>query len=88
MGDKGDNVPGVSGVGPVRATKLLQEYGSVMDICDAIPLPGKYKYIEAVNANHDQLMTNIELMDLKTYCQEAIGRLNLIDIGNRMVQDA
>ena len=29
MGDKVDNVPGVEGVGPVKAAKLIQEYGSL-----------------------------------------------------------
>jgi DNA polymerase-1 len=29
VGDTVDNVPGVAGVGPVRAAKLLQEYGSL-----------------------------------------------------------
>jgi hypothetical protein len=56
-----------------------------MDICDQIPLPGKYKYIQAVNENRDQLLTNIELMDLKTYCEEAIGKQNIEDIFRQMV---
>jgi DNA polymerase-1 len=85
MGDKGDNIPGVPGVGPKRATSLLEQYGSIMDICDQIPLPGKYKYIQAVNENRDQLLTNIELMDLKTYCEEAIGKQNIEDIFRQMV---
>ncbi len=88
VGDKGDNVPGVPGVGPKRAAALLEQYGGVMDICDQIPLPGKYKYIQAVNENHDQLMTNIELMDLRTYCEEAIGKQNLEDMYRRMVHEA
>lgn len=88
VGDKGDNIPGVPGVGPKRATALLEQYGSVMDICDQVPLPGKYKYIQAVNENRDQLLTNIELMDLKTYCEEALGKQNLEDIYRRMVYEA
>jgi DNA polymerase-1 len=87
IGDKGDNVPGVPGVGPKRATSLLEQYGSVMDICDAIPLPGKYKYIQAVNEMKDQLITNIELMDLRTYCEEAIGKQNLEDMYRRLVYE-
>lgn len=87
VGDKGDNVPGVAGVGPKRATALLEQYGSIMDICDQIPIPGKYKYIEAVNASRDQLLTNIELMDLRTYCEEALGRQNVQEIFQRMVQE-
>ena len=75
-GDKGDNVPGVPGVGPKRAVQLMEQYGSVFDIYDACPLEGKYKYIQAVNENAEQLLTNVELMDLVTYSEEAIGKEN------------
>ena len=75
-GDKGDNVPGVPGVGPKRAVQLMEQYGSVFDIYDACPLEGKYKYIQAVNENAEQLLTNVELMDLITYSEEAIGKEN------------
>ena len=75
-GDKGDNVPGVPGVGPKRAVQLMEQYGSVFDIYDACPLEGKYKYIQAVNENAEQLLTNVELMDLNTYAEDAIGEDN------------
>ena len=75
-GDKGDNVPGVPGVGPKRAVQLMEQYGTVFDIYEACPLDGKYKYIQAVNENAEQLLTNVELMDLITYCEEAIGKEN------------
>ena len=75
-GDKGDNVPGVPGVGPKRAVQLMEQYGTVFDIYDACPLEGKYKYIQAVNENAEQLLTNVELMDLNTYSEDAIGEDN------------
>jgi 5'-3' exonuclease len=75
-GDKGDNVPGVPGVGPKRAVQLMEQYGTVFDIYDACPLEGKYKYIQAVNENAEQLLQNVELMDLVTYSAEAIGKEN------------
>ena len=75
-GDKGDNVPGVPGVGPKRAVQLMKQYGTVFDIYDACPLDGKYKYIQALNENAEQLLTNVELMDLITYSEEAIGKEN------------
>lgn len=81
-GDKGDNVPGVPGVGPKRAVQLMEQYGSVFDIYDACPLEGKYKYIQAVNENAEQLLTNVELMDLVTYSEEAIGEEN-----KKVIQD-
>lgn len=83
-GDKGDNVPGVPGVGPKRAVQLMEQYGTVFDIYDACPLEGKYKYIQAVNENAEQLLTNVELMDLVTYCEDAIGEENKEVIKNTL----
>jgi len=51
MGDKSDNIPGITGIGPKRAASILGEYESVFDIVDSIPLPGAYKYIEELNKN-------------------------------------
>ncbi len=84
-GDPGDNVPGVPGVGPKRAAALIEQYGSAMDIYDAIPLPGKQKFIQAVNDSKEQILINYELMDLVSFCQEAIGYNNVQDIGRRLV---
>ena len=84
-GDKGDNVPGINGIGPKRAEQLIRDYGDAMTIYDNIPLDGKYKYIQELNANGDVLLKNYELMDLITYCDEAIGTDNLSEIQERMV---
>ena len=73
MGDSGDNVPGVPGVGPKRAQQLVEEYGTTWDIINSIPLPGRYKYIQAINQSREQLETNYKLMDLQTYCKDALG---------------
>jgi 5'-3' exonuclease len=83
-GDKGDNVPGVPGVGPKRAVQLMEQYGNIFDIYDACPLEGKYKYIQAVNENAEQLLTNVELMDLLAYCDDAIGEHNRKIINNTL----
>jgi 5'-3' exonuclease len=72
MGDKGDNVPGVPGIGEKRAQSLIKEYGSAFDIHDSIPLPGKLKYIQALNESKELLLTNYMLMDLLTYCDDAL----------------
>ena len=85
VGDTGDNIPGVQGVGPKRAAALIEQYGSAMDIYDAIPLPGKQKFIQAVNESKDQIMINYELMDLVSFCQDALGHANVQDIGRRLV---
>lgn len=85
-GDKGDNIPGVPGVGPKRAADLIDQYGSIFDIHDACPIPGKSKYIAALNESKDQLLLNVELMDLIEFCEEAIGRQNCVEIESRLCQ--
>tara|TARA_E500000331_G_scaffold73156_1_gene68092 strand:- start:2047 stop:2883 length:837 start_codon:yes stop_codon:yes gene_type:complete len=85
-GDKGDNVPGIPGIGPKRALGLIKEYGDALNIYDACPIPGKYKYIESLNENYEQILQNYELMDLVTYCDDAIGADNISVI--RGIMDA
>lgn len=77
MGDSGDNVPGVPGIGPKRALGLVQEYGDTYDIIASLPISSKYKYISALNEfGADNLMLNYKLMDLVSYCEEALGEEN------------
>ena len=83
-GDKGDNVPGITGIGPKRALGLIREYGNAFNIYDAAPIPGKYKYIEALNENYEQIIQNYELMDLISYCDEAIGSSNITEIEEKL----
>jgi 5'-3' exonuclease len=88
IGDKGDNIPGINKVGPKTAAKILEEYGSVFDVADAIPIPGKYVYIKNLNEfGADNLLRNVELMDLLTYCEEALGSDNVRDIGMQIMMD-
>lgn len=79
-GDKGDNIQGFAGIGPKRAENLILEYDSAFDIFDALPIESKYKFMEDLNANPDRIILNYELMDLETYCDEAIGEENIQDI--------
>ena len=73
MGDRGDNVPGIEGVGIKRAETLVKEYGSAYDIYAMIPINSTYKYMKNLNAFKENILLNYELMDLCTYCEEAIG---------------
>jgi len=84
MGDSGDNIPGISGIGPKRAEFLIKQYGSALDIYDLLPINSKYKYIKELNENGEQLLLNYQLMDLRTYCDDAIGKDNLQDIRLKM----
>ena len=79
-GDKGDNVPGIPGIGPKRAQQLIEQYGNAFSIYEAIPIDSRYKYIQTLNENADQILTNYELMDLITFCDDAIGKANIADI--------
>lgn len=79
-GDKGDNVPGIPGIGPKRAQQLIEQYGNAFSIYEATPINSKYKYIQTLNENADQILTNYELMDLVTFCDDAIGKANIADI--------
>ena len=81
-GDKGDNVPGVTGVGPKRATGLIQQYGDVFDIMASLPIDGKYKFIQNLNEfGSEGLEIGVKLMDL-TYDVEAA----LLGHGNEIVK--
>ena len=79
-GDKGDNVPGIPGIGPKRAVGLINQYGSAFNIYDATPIDSKYKYIQSLNEHKEVLLRNFELMDLLAYANEAIGLENIEDI--------
>jgi DNA polymerase-1 len=84
-GDKGDNVPGIPGIGPKRALTLIREYGDAFSIHDAAPIPSRYKYIESLNENYKQILQNYELMDLVTYCDDAIGKQNIAEIKDNFI---
>ena len=84
MGDSGDNVPGVPGIGPKRAQQLVEEYGTTWDLINSIPISGKYKYIEALNESKEQLELNYKLMDLVTYCKDALGKENCSIIDKKL----
>jgi len=85
-GDKGDNIDGVPGIGPKRATELLQQYGTAFDIYDALPIDSRYKYIQSLNASKDLILKNYRMMDLISYCAEAIEHPghSLLEIDERV----
>lgn len=71
-GDSGDNVSGIPGVGPKRASDLIKQYGTAFDVYDAIPIDSKYKYIQSINESEDLILKNYKLMDLLSFCEDAI----------------
>ena len=87
MGDSGDNVPGVPGIGPKKAAALVAEYGSTYDIIASLPIASKYKYIANLNAfGTENLMLNYRLMDLVSFCDSAVGLENCKTI-DKILQD-
>lgn len=73
MGDSGDGVPGVEGIGPKRAALLVEEYGTALDIVANLPISSKLKYIKTLNEQGDRILLNYQLMDLVTFCRDALG---------------
>ena len=72
-GDKSDNILGIEGIGPKRAQALAREYKTLDSLLEALPIKGRAKYIQNLNAGHDQLIRNEKLINLKKYCVEAIA---------------
>ena len=72
QGDKSDDIPGVQGIGEKRAATLIRQYGSAMDIYYNLPIQDKKIYIQNLNNFGDQIITNYELMDLETFCWDAL----------------
>ena len=85
MGDTGDNVRGVEGIGPKRAQQLVEEWGTAIDIVANLPISSKLKYIRSLNEQGDRILLNYKLMDLVTYCTDALGS-NTAEIDNILTQ--
>lgn len=82
-GDSGDNIPGVKGIGPKKAQNLVSAYGTTYDIIASLPISSRYKHIANLNEfGADSLMRNYRLMDLISYCDEALGMDNCETIDN------
>ena len=65
MGDASDNVPGVPGVGPKTATKLIGDYGDLETLYDHLDdLKGKLR--ENLASNREQAFLSRELVTIDT----------------------
>jgi DNA polymerase-1 len=71
-GDKGDNIIGIEGIGPKRAQTLAKEYKTLDNLLKALPIKGRAKYIQNLNAGADTLVKNEKLINLKRYNEEAL----------------
>jgi hypothetical protein len=52
-----------------------------------MPVPGKQKFIQALNASKDKLELNMKLVDILTYCEDAIGSENIEKIEECLTLD-
>jgi DNA polymerase-1 len=65
MGDASDNIPGIPGIGPKTAQKLIAEFGSIENlIANAAKLKGKQK--ELVETHSDQALLSKDLATIIT----------------------
>ena len=68
MGDSADNIPGVFGVGPKTATKLIQEHGDLETALAAAPDMKKSKLQERLIEHADMARLSRVLVTLKEDC--------------------
>ena len=71
-GDKSDNIIGVEGIGPKRAQGLAKEHKTFETLLKSLPVKGRAKYIQNLNASRDVLERNEKLISLKKYNEDAI----------------
>jgi len=66
IGDSSDNVPGVPGVGPKTAAKLIIEFGSLENLYEHVESLKKSKMKERLIENRDAAFLSRDLIRLKT----------------------
>ena len=64
-GDTVDNIPGVPGVGPKTATKLLAQFGSLEVLLDKVAEIDSTRLREAIEAHREVIQRNRELVRLR-----------------------
>ncbi len=65
LGDASDNIPGVPGIGPKGAAKLLNEYGSLTQILAAPEIVSNAKLAAKLLENRPVIQKNRQLISLK-----------------------
>jgi len=65
MGDKSDNIPGVPGIGPKSAEKLINEFGSLENLYENLDSLKKSRMKENLEAHREDAFLSRELIDLK-----------------------
>jgi len=73
VGDAVDNIPGVPGVGPKTAAKLIDRFGSAEGILARLDEVEQEKVRRSLAANRDQVTRNLNLVRLDTSLDVPLG---------------
>ena len=65
MGDSSDNVPGLPGVGPKTALKIMQTFGSIESAHEHVGEIRPKKAMEAMRDHYDDLMLSLDLVTIR-----------------------
>jgi len=66
MGDSSDNVPGVKGIGPKGAARLLAQFGSLRKILDSVDSVASKREQQALRDHRDAAILSRQLVELRT----------------------
>ncbi len=64
-GDSSDNIPGVPGIGPKTAQRLIKEFGSVENLLSALEKVSREKERQKLEAYSEQAMMSRQLVKIK-----------------------
>ena len=80
MGDSVDNVPGIPGIGPKTATKLMVEYGSLENVLDAAPGMKPSKMRDNLIQHRDMAELSRKLVELDSNIDPLPMSLDQLDL--------
>lgn len=73
-GDPSDNIPtAAEDCGPKRTYTLVRGMKHITDLLEILPIEGKQKYIQRLNAAEENILLNWELTNLREFCEIAIN---------------
>jgi 5'-3' exonuclease len=87
-GDTGDNIRGIDGIGPKRAAELVKEFKTLDNLLNSLPIKGKAKYIQNLNAGADILVRNEKLINLNAYINEVMSSVEKRDTVIELLENA